>query len=66
MICGFCGYQFDENAAKHGCGSCLGGCHSIHCPRCNYKNPLEATLIKSIKSLFNKKNPKVVIKNEII
>lgn len=54
MICGFCGHEFEEDEGKKGCGSCPGGCHNIHCPRCNYSNPLEPGLIKSIKKLFVK------------
>lgn len=54
MKCGFCGHEFDENEGKQGCGGCGGGCHSIHCPRCNYKNPMESGLIRSIKKLFVK------------
>lgn len=54
MICGFCGHTFDESDGKQSCGGCPGGCHSIHCPRCNYKNPLEPDLIKKIRKLFNK------------
>ena len=54
MKCGFCGHEFDEGEGKMGCGGCPGGCHSIHCPRCNYKNPLEPGLIKSIKKLLVK------------
>ncbi len=52
MICSFCGFKFDEDDGKKGCGGCHGGCHSIHCPRCNYKNPLEPELLKSFKKLF--------------
>jgi rubredoxin len=54
MKCGFCGHEFDESEGKKGCGGCPGGCHSLHCPRCNYKNPLEPALLKSIRKLFNK------------
>jgi rubredoxin len=54
MICGFCGHEFNENDGKKGCGGCPGGCHSVHCPRCNYKNPLETDLMRSIKKLFSK------------
>ncbi len=53
MKCGFCGYEFDESDGKQGCGGCSGGCRSIHCPRCNYKNPLEPELIKKIRRIFN-------------
>ncbi len=56
MKCAFCGYEYDESEGKQGCGGCPGGCHSIHCPRCNYKNPLEAGLIKSIKKIIAKKD----------
>jgi hypothetical protein len=52
MICGFCGYEFDENTARKGCGGCHGGCHSVHCPRCNYKNPQESNVARKLKSLF--------------
>jgi rubredoxin len=57
--CGFCGHEFDENEGKKGCGGCPGGCHSVHCPRCNYKNPLEAGVVKKLKTIFgkNEQNP---------
>jgi rubredoxin len=55
MKCGFCGYEYDENEGENGCGNCPGGCHSVHCPRCNYKNPLEPSLIKSVRKLFSMK-----------
>ena len=54
MICSFCGHTFDETEGKQGCGGCPGGCHSIHCPRCNYKNPVEPELIKKIRNIFGK------------
>ncbi|MDU0459840.1 MAG: hypothetical protein RW306_14035 [Geobacteraceae bacterium] len=54
MICGFCGHTFDENVARQGCGGCHGGCHSVHCPRCNYKNPLETALVKKLRRIFKK------------
>ena len=56
MICGFCGMEFDEQTAKKGCGGCHGGCHSVHCPRCNYKNPRETAVARGLKSLFGKKD----------
>jgi len=52
--CGFCDHEFDENDGKKGCGGCPGGCHSVHCPRCNYKNPLEAGVVKKLKMIFGK------------
>ncbi|MDD2364977.1 MAG: hypothetical protein PHN84_02315 [Desulfuromonadaceae bacterium] len=55
MICGFCGYKFEESEGKSSCGGCSGGCHSIHCPRCNYKNPLESGVVRKLKSIFGKK-----------
>jgi rubredoxin len=54
MICGYCGYDFDENEGKKSCGGCSGGCHNVHCPRCNYKNPLETGLIKKLKEKLNR------------
>jgi rubredoxin len=54
MICGFCGYEFDESEGKIGCGGCPGGCHSVHCPRCNYKNPRESGIAKKMKKIFGK------------
>lgn len=53
MRCGFCGYAFEPSEGKQGCGGCNGGCHSIHCPRCGYKNPLEPGLLKMMKRLIN-------------
>jgi rubredoxin len=55
MICGFCGHEFDENEGKRGCGGCPGGCHSVHCPRCNYKNPLEPAFIGKLKTMLKRK-----------
>jgi len=52
--CGFCGHEFDEHEGKNGCGGCPGGCHSVHCPRCNYKNPLDANVVKKLKKIFGK------------
>lgn len=56
MRCGFCGHEFAEEEGKQGCGGCPGGCHNVHCPLCNYKNPVEAGLIKVIKKLFKNKD----------
>ena len=50
MICGFCGFEFEEENGKKGCG----GCHSVHCPRCNYKNPLESGVVKKLRTIFGK------------
>lgn len=55
MKCGYCGHEFDEQEGKQGCGGCPGGCHAIHCPRCNYKNPIEPEFLKKIRSAFGKK-----------
>jgi len=52
MKCGFCGLEFDQSEGKQSCGGCRGGCHSVHCPRCNYKNPLEPEYFKKIRSIF--------------
>jgi len=55
MVCAFCGYEFDEKTeGKQGCGGCRGGCHTVHCPRCNYKNPLEPALIKGLRKILTK------------
>lgn len=54
MICGFCGHEFDAATAKHGCGGCGGGCHNVHCPRCDYKNPEEISFLAKIRGLFGK------------
>jgi rubredoxin len=54
MKCGYCGLEFDESQGVKGCGSCPGGCHSLHCPRCNYKNPLEPVILKKLKKILNK------------
>lgn len=58
MICGFCGFEFEEESGKKGCGGCSGGCRSIHCPRCNYKNPLEPNVLKKLKTIFGKNSNK--------
>lgn len=55
MKCGFCGYEFEEHDGKQGCGSCPGGCHAIHCPRCNYKNPQVTSLEKRIKTFIDRR-----------
>jgi len=57
MICAFCGHDFLEEEGKAGCGGCTGGCHSVHCPRCNYKNPLEPGVVKKLKKIFAKNLP---------
>lgn len=54
MICGFCGHVFSEEYGKQGCGGCYGGCHSIHCPECNYKNPIVPEIIQKFKRMFVK------------
>lgn len=54
MICGFCGHEFDEKDGKKGCGTCPGGCNSVHCPVCNYKNPAEPDFIRKIRAKFAK------------
>lgn len=54
MRCGYCGHEFEATEAKQGCGGCGGGCHSVHCPRCGYKNPREARLVTTIKNMFVK------------
>jgi rubredoxin len=54
MKCGYCGHEFEESEGKKGCGSCRGGCNSIHCPNCNYKNPIEPAFVKKIRSHFDK------------
>jgi len=54
MTCGFCGYEFEESQGKKACGGCPGGCHAVHCPRCDYKNPLEPKFIGKIRDIFSK------------
>jgi len=66
MICGFCGLEFEEEHGKKGCGGCSGGCHSVHCPRCNYKNPLEAGVVKKIRDILGKSIQKKELKNETL
>lgn len=56
MKCGFCGFEFEDEDGPKGCGGCPGGCHSIHCPKCGYKNPVEPDFIKSLRSVFKKKD----------
>jgi len=56
MKCSYCGHLFEEDEGKKSCGGCPGGCHSIHCPRCNYKNPQEPELLKKIRRILNKNN----------
>jgi hypothetical protein len=62
MICAFCGNEFDEKEGINGCGGCSGGCHSVHCPRCNYKNPLEPDIVKKLRAIFGKNDEKRVSK----
>jgi len=56
MKCGFCGFEFDEEEANTGCKSCpmSSGCRMIKCPRCNYENPPEPTLVRKIKKILKK------------
>jgi len=56
MRCGFCGYEFREEDANQGCGSCpmTSACNKIKCPRCNYENPPEPSLVRKIRKLFKK------------
>lgn len=39
MKCDFCGFTFEEQAAKKGCGGCpmSKNCNKIKCPNCNYE-----------------------------
>lgn len=57
MRCGFCGYEFEENEGNVGCKNCpmSGGCKMVKCPRCNYENPPEPALVKTLKKVFSKK-----------
>ncbi|OGT97536.1 MAG: hypothetical protein A2X80_08195 [Geobacteraceae bacterium GWB2_52_12] len=55
MQCGFCGHEFEEQDGKKGCGGCPGGCHSVHCPRCNYKNPIPPAIFKKLQDLLHSK-----------
>ncbi len=55
MICGFCGLEFEESEGKSGCGGCSSGCHTVHCPRCNYKNPMESGVVKKLRTIFANK-----------
>ncbi|UFS71330.1 hypothetical protein LPW11_03845 [Geomonas sp. RF6] len=56
MRCGFCGYEFREEEGNQGCSSCpmSSGCKMIKCPRCNYENPPEPKMIKTVKKLFRR------------
>ena len=54
MICGFCGFKFEEEQGNKGCGGCSGGCHGVHCPRFNYKNPMVPGVVKRLKIIFAK------------
>lgn len=57
MKCGFCGHEFSEEEGIQACGKCgIGGCKKIHCPKCNYGNPLEPQIVKRIKKLFDKQD----------
>jgi len=57
MRCGFCGYEFNEEEGIQGCKNCpmTSGCKMVKCPRCNYENPPEPSLVKGIKKFFRKK-----------
>lgn len=57
MRCGFCGFEFPEEAGHQGCKSCpmASGCKMIKCPRCNYENPPEPAMVKRLKKLFTRK-----------
>jgi hypothetical protein len=56
MKCGFCGHEFDESDANAGCKSCplSSGCRMLKCPRCNYENPPEPSLVRKIKNIMKK------------
>lgn len=56
MKCGFCGFEFDEAEANAGCKSCpmSAGCRMIKCPRCNYENPPEPSLVRKIRNIIKK------------
>jgi len=41
MKCTFCENELTVAMLREeGCGSCLGGCHKIHCPYCGQENPV--------------------------
>lgn len=56
MKCGFCGFEFDEGEANAGCKSCpmSAGCRMVKCPRCNYENPPEPSLVRKIRKIIKK------------
>lgn len=56
MKCSFCGFEFDEEESKKGCGGCAmsGCCKKYKCPRCNYETLPDAGVIKLIKKWRNK------------
>lgn len=57
MKCGFCGGEFNPEAAETACGSCplVKGCHLVRCPYCGYEMPPEAKLITLLRKLKNSK-----------
>jgi rubredoxin len=56
MRCVFCGHEFEESDGVTGCGTCPGGCHGIHCPKCGYKNIQEPVFLKRLKNMITKRN----------
>ena len=53
MKCGFCGHDFDPQAAEPACRSCplARGCQLVRCPRCGYEMPPEAKLVRWVRKL---------------
>lgn len=56
MKCGFCGREFDEEAAARTCKGCamFGGCGKVRCPHCSCESPRETRLVKWIRKWKNR------------
>ncbi|MCX7746292.1 MAG: hypothetical protein N2645_05300 [Clostridia bacterium] len=51
MKCDFCGFEFEKDNCKTGCGGCPmnKSCGKIKCPNCNYEM-LPTPELKTVKS----------------
>ena len=52
MTCGLCGLEYEpggDACREHGCPIAMGGCATLHCPRCGYTVPDEE---KSVAARF--------------
>ncbi len=57
MKCSLCGFEFNEEEARAGCGGCgiVKHCDLIKCPNCSFEIPPEPEWIKKLKNIRRKK-----------